>query len=284
MQLDGTDQGWNQALPPEREETMARIGRLHPEDQASAALARELGGLRIRHEELRQRLLELQAELEARTRRLHQLIGERDQLASLMRGRDDEIRQLNREVGAGRSRSPEPGRWLSVLRGALERFPSARREAPADPRAVVADPTSGDSPLVPWIKEGSPRPVLCAVVTGLPPSEIEGILEVVECQCRERRMAPLVLTSDDDFQGFQGRRLVVEYLPSEGALRAAVPDRPVDLYLLRRLALIRQKWQPERIVAFGPNASEMVRRWQDSPFENDPIPALIAQDHAISRR
>jgi hypothetical protein len=249
------------------------------EASTSAALTAEIGRLRVAHDQLRERLLELEAELEARTRRLHQLIGERDQLASLMRGRDQQIQQLNRELGA---RQPTPrgsgsGSLLGTLRSTVGGLSRGTRQAlrwrqPA-PAAVPTAAPAGRHPLVPWVEAGPPRPILCAVVAGLPSAAIEGVLETVARQCQARRMIPMLLTSDDAFEIFRGQRMVVEFLPAAATLQAALPDRPAELYLQRRLALIRRKWQPQRVVAFGPAAAELVALWQASPFEDEPVPA-----------
>jgi len=250
------------------------------EPGAAAALAMELGRLRAAHEQLRARIQELETELEARTRRLHQLIGERDQLAMLMRGRDETVQQLNRELGARQAapRQSGSGGLLSRLQRTFGRLPRVPRRGLRPASAAGAGPVAaaavGDPPLVPWVAAGPPLPILCAVVAGLPSARIEAVLELVERQCRERRMTPLLLTSDDASEAFRGRRLVVEVLPTLASLRSTVPDRPAELYLQRRLALIRRKWQPVRIVAFGPAAAELVRLWQDSPFEDQPVPAV----------
>lgn len=251
------------------------------EASASATLAVEIGRLRTGHEQLRERVVELEAELEARTRRLHQLIGERDQLARLMQGRDETIQQLNRELGARPTgqRGSGSGRLLDTLRDTVGRLARDTRQAarwrqPAPTGAPTALPAA-DPPLVPWVEAGPPRPILCAVVAGLPKADIEGVLDTVERQCRARRMIPMLLTSDDAFETFRGRRIVVEFLPPVTFLQAAMPDRPAELYLQRRLALIRRKWQPQRVVAFGPSAAELVELWQESPFEDEPVPAPI---------
>lgn len=49
-----------------------------------------------------------------------------------------------------------------------------------------------------------------------------------------------------------------------------------DLYRLRRLALIRRKWQPVGVVGFGPASGAWLREWRDSPFEDAGIADLIA--------
>ena len=126
--------------------------------------------------------------------------------------------------------------------------------------------------LVPWGRQQPPRPVLATAVFGLSAAAIGDLLDIIERQARQRQMVPLLLTDDDDFRVFRGRRLVVEFVPSRTVLEQHGMDRHFEMYLQRRLALIRRKWRPERIVAFGPRAAEVVRLWQASPFEDEPLP------------
>jgi GR25 family glycosyltransferase involved in LPS biosynthesis len=106
-----------------------------------------------------------------------------------------------------------------------------------------------------------------AVVVGLAEEELEA---VVERTAGDRAVVPVFLTDQDGFAVFRTRRLAFEYLPPP----AARPGLDWELYRLRRLALLRRKWQPVRIVAFGSEASALVRAWRDSPFEDDRIAAL----------
>ena len=62
-----------------------------------------------------------------------------------------------------------------------------------------------------------------------------------------------------------------------------VEDLAVVLYRLRRLALLRRKWQPVRIVAFGAAASTLVREWVASPFEDPSIHAVASASTATLR-
>jgi hypothetical protein len=51
---------------------------------------------------------------------------------------------------------------------------------------------------------------------------------------------------------------------------------------MRRLALLRRKWQPVRIVAFGPSAAQLLQHWKDSPFEDDSIHTVVAAAAKVS--
>jgi hypothetical protein len=113
------------------------------------------------------------------------------------------------------------------------------------------------------------------VVFGLSAAEIERVLEAIERYCAEHRAAPLLLTDNDDFQLFRSRRVLFEFLPPRAEQQRLAPDLDWQLFTLRRLALIRRKWRPTQVVAFGRTAAEVVQRWLESPFEQTPVPALL---------
>jgi hypothetical protein len=91
-----------------------------------------------------------------------------------------------------------------------------------------------------------------------------------------RGLVPVVMTDSDAFDLFRGRKVVVEYLPPAEQRVQFAADLDWDLYRLRRLALLRRKWQPARIVAFGAAASALVREWAASPFEDASIHAVMS--------
>jgi hypothetical protein len=257
------------------------------EEAASAWLTRQINQLRAEHDALREELARVETELGQRSRRLHQLQGERDQLAALLAGRDAEILRLARELGA-RERPPPPRRdlWARVRQGwaratfAPQRWlgraaATLRREAPPQKQPGASESEVPEPLLVPWVRQGPARPVLAAVLVGLDGAAIERVLEVVDHTCRERGSVPLLITDNDAFQLFRGRGAVVEFLPPRAEQERAAPDLDWQLYTQRRLALIRRKWQPTRIVAFGSLATAVVQLWQDSPFEETPLPAAL---------
>jgi hypothetical protein len=134
---------------------------------------------------------------------------------------------------------------------------------------------STERPLLPWVKDGPPKPVLGVVVFGLSEAEIKSVLDIVERHCTERDLAPLLLTDNDAFQLFRGRRVLFEYLPARAQQERFAAELDWRLFTLRRLALIRRKWQPVRVIAFGRPAAEIMQQWLDSPFEATPIPASL---------
>ncbi|MGH6920247.1 MAG: hypothetical protein ACREJ0_21385 [Geminicoccaceae bacterium] len=134
---------------------------------------------------------------------------------------------------------------------------------------------SAERALVPWLKNGPPKAVLGVVILGLSEAEIERVLGIVERHCAERDLAPLLLTDNDAFQLFRGRRVLFEFLPARAQQERFAAELDWRLFTLRRLALIRRKWQPVRVIAFGRAAAEIVQLWLDSPFEATPIPASL---------
>lgn len=73
----------------------------------------------------------------------------------------------------------------------------------------------------------------------------------VERHCAERDLAPLLLTDNDAFQLFRGRRVLFEFLPARADQERFAAELDWRLFTLRRLALIRRKWRPVRVIAFG---------------------------------
>lgn len=256
------------------------------EEAASAWLTGQIHRLRAEGDALREQLAGVETELGQRSRRLHQLQGERDQLAALLAGRDAEILRLARELGARDRPLPPPRDLWGPLRRLWAGAASTpqwlgratarlRSQAPPATPAGTAESAVPEPLLVPWVRNGPPRPVLAAVLVGLDEAAIARVLEVVDHSCRERDSVPLLLTDNDAFQLFRGRGAVVEFLPPRAEQERVAPELDWKLYTQRRLALIRRKWQPTRVVAFGSRATAVVRLWQESPFEETPVPAAL---------
>jgi GR25 family glycosyltransferase involved in LPS biosynthesis len=119
------------------------------------------------------------------------------------------------------------------------------------------------------------RRTIAVLVYGMDTLELAGALDVVDRHCKARDLTPIFLTDHDGFDLFRAHGRVFEYLPPPQAREKFAPDLNWDLYVLRRLALIRRKWQPARVIAFGRTAAEVVQLWLESPFEQTPVPALL---------
>jgi hypothetical protein len=257
------------------------------EIDAVTALTRRLNRLTQEVSESRQRSEQLQATLEKQTCRVQQLIGDRDRLTSLLAGRDAELQRLNRELGALSARvGPGQVRFPAIFAAArrlLDGLQHARKASryakPAAPPAQ-AEARVGETRLVPWVKHRPPKDVFAVVVFGLSETEIERVLEVVERYCVEHDAAPLLLTDNDSFQLFRNRRVLFEFLPPRSEQQRVAPELDWQLFMLRRLALIRRKWRPVRVVPFGRRAAEVVQLWRDSPFEEAPLPTPVSNRSA----
>jgi hypothetical protein len=258
-----------------------------PPMQSVAVLTEQIDRLTEEVAESRQRDEQLRAVLEKRTRRVQQLFGERDRLTTLLAERDAQLQHLNRELGALTERArPAVRRSPALLKTARALFekvrpvPAPRRPQSRSTQPETAPQASPAGALVPWVQNRPPKAVLGVVVFGLSQAEIEKVLAVVEAYCAEHDSAPLLLTDNDAFQLFRGRRVLFEFLPARSDQERCAPELDWSLYTLRRLALIRRKWQPIRVVAFGRRAAEVVKLWRDSPFEVTPIPAALTGSSA----
>lgn len=168
--------------------------------------------------------------------------------------------------------------------GAIARLRGVRNKEIDQPRSVAAvldapptTPTSDNAArLVPLTKTRPAAKVVMVVVFDLGPAELGTIVEVVDEQSAAAGVVPIFLTDSDDFQPFRSRRVPFEYLPPPSHGARFAPDLDWELYRQRRLALLRRKWQPGRIVAFGPTASAAVAAWRESPFEDPSIAEVIA--------
>jgi hypothetical protein len=227
---------------------------------------------------------ELAAVLEERTRRAQQLLGERAQLEARLRERDEQVQRLSRELGAATRPVPAPpvpipagprlsARLARVL-GRLRVRPEAPGKARAAQPVALPAPARGEA-LQPFIKQGHAQPLIAAVVLGLGRDELPVVLGLIERYCRDRQLTPVLLTDHDGLELFRCRRMLFEYLPSAALRERVAPGMDWDLYQQRRLALIRRKWQPARIIAFGPAAAQAARSWRSSPFEDEGIEELI---------
>jgi GR25 family glycosyltransferase involved in LPS biosynthesis len=185
---------------------------------------------------------------------------------------------------------PTSGTWrgmLSRLRDhAVMRSGRGRANAAGDGAAsastgaskVVAParPLGGQPPLkVRSLKQPKAHAIM-ALVVGLAGDELIGVLDLLRAQRARSDLEPIPVTDCDAFELFRARQLAFEFLPAPGLRARLAPELDWDLYLLRRLALLRRKWQPVRIVAFGPTATQLLLQWKDSPLEDDSIHQVAA--------
>jgi GR25 family glycosyltransferase involved in LPS biosynthesis len=93
-------------------------------------------------------------------------------------------------------------------------------------------------------------------------------------------VAPIVLIDDlAHIQALRKSELAFEYIAKPEGLAASLPaGRNVDLVIARRLAILRRKWLPRRIMALGDGAKERLALWRASPFEQAEFGADLAVD------
>lgn len=272
---------------PRSEEIAERDDVLASNNVALVGSDQELAQLNLR-------LGDLKASLEKAQRRIERLLGERNQLGALLDKRDEQIQQLNRELGPRRfagtdeaSIQTAPSFWRELL-PSLARKILAKSET-AQPGVDLLSAAERDKeeakapiiagfrrpPLVANYKKSEPQAVLAVALFGLDENEIKNLLPVIERDCVMSNMMPLLLTDNDAFELLRERGMIFEYLPpAEDRLRFS-RMLSWDLYVQRRLAIIRQKWQPTRVIALGQVATDMLRLWHESPFEEIPLPAVM---------
>jgi hypothetical protein len=119
--------------------------------------------------------------------------------------------------------------------------------------------------------------VLIAVMVGLDAALLEQSLAAVRASSdrTDGAIETLCLTDCERFDLFRMHGLLFEYLPPAQRRNRFASDLDWDLYTLRRLARLRRKWAPVRIVAFGPDAEALIQLWRASPFEDENIRNLI---------
>ena len=188
----------------------------------------------------------------------------------------------------GASGRPRRARFQSLaarLRGRLGRLatrpaerirvqePGPAREAkpmkPARSTAPGGAAPHGLQPLRPHAHERPDATRVFAVVVGLPRAELTAV--VARLASRSTTI-PIFLTDSDAFEVFRTHRAVFEYLPPPNH----DPSLDWPLYRMRRLALLRRKWQPARIVAFGPAAAQLLNAWRQSPFDEADLEDALA--------
>lgn len=148
----------------------------------------------------------------------------------------------------------------------------------ADPKKKAArQPARGNSPpLKPLAEERPTAETIIAVVLGLEEDNLIRVLDLLKRGGAGLDVVPVVLTDSTDFRLFRERRIVFEYFPPREHQERFAPGLNWSLYRLRRLALLRRKWQPLRIIAFGTNAGDVLNDWRHSPFEDAAIVDVIS--------
>ena len=161
------------------------------------------------------------------------------------------------------------GREL-VRRTGREEAPREAAAAKPVPRPVPPPARFGIQPVLPFGAQRQGQEMILALLVGADRDLRERTVAMLGRQLAGGKAIPVVVTDHDDVSSLRACRLPFEYLPSrERAGEGSLRELPWETYRLRRLALLRRKYQPLRIVAFGPPAHELLEAWRRSPFEAD---------------
>lgn len=245
---------------------------------------------------LRETIDQLNESLEKANRRINRLLGEKKQLSTLLDKRDSQLERLQRELGASIAakdhislgnvgKSGLSGSLRAAIASLIKRIRFLIGER-TNLRGTISSshwrvsPAAGSSKrqsLASYRKDNVEQPIVAVLLFGLTKNEVEQLLPMIERDCSAKRMVPLCLIDIDAFELLRSRGLIFEYLPSADDQDRFDPTLNWDLYTQRRLALIRRKWNPVRLIAFGATAMRTLTLWSSSPFEDAPLPAASNQ-------
>ncbi len=241
--------------------------------------------------ELRAALASLQAELKPLPERVAGLAKNSDAqrkrveaLAAAQERAQDLLTRLDgRLLGAQPAPPPGPRRLAERLRGLLARAAGAAAMPREEPAAVEAPLAATTPPPVDWVLAGSraapgARAALVALF-GLEPAAREAVVQRLTAAAAATAgpaIVPVFLTETTDFAPMRRAGAAFEHLPLHGAAHPGAPRRDWPLYLARRFAGLCHKWQPVRVVAFGPVAARQLAAWRASPQMPDAVKDLLA--------
>ncbi len=140
--------------------------------------------------------------------------------------------------------------------------PTATLRPPPD----VQGPSLREPPLVPFDGERPGTRVVLVLAIDVVREQLPGLLDMIDKTSRDDGVIPIVVTDCEEFVMFRERGLIFEYLPDEEQQRVHAPELAWRLYELRRLALLRRKWQPANTIAFGARSTALLRQWRASPL------------------
>ncbi|MEO1016462.1 MAG: hypothetical protein AAFY56_02035 [Pseudomonadota bacterium] len=159
--------------------------------------------------------------------------------------------------------------WIERLRTGLRHEDVTVVSEEPPPAVEAAGPY-----LVPRSRAGADPKVLMCLTLGLRGDHYDQVIEIIDAQKRPD-LEPLIVTDQADFDQLRLRGLLFEYFPPTESQAKFAPERPWELYLLRRLGRLRQKWAPVRMIAFGTYSQGILARLAASPFEDETIHQVI---------
>lgn len=238
---------------------------------------------------------ELEMSLKKATSRIDRLSGEKKQLVSLLEKRDEQIERLSRELGGYTSvrrgvavTSHFSGSVMAKFVALMKRIGTSvaerhlsTEELPSGQQGLEEQAGDTTGPLKSRRLGSGVEKVVVALMFGLDRDAVKKLLPLVQRDCASRGLTPLYLVDTDAFELFRERGLIFEYLPPADDQTGFDASLQWDLYVQRRLALIRKKWSPSRIISFGETATKTLSLWSSSPFEDTPLPAAISESLAV---
>jgi hypothetical protein len=149
------------------------------------------------------------------------------------------------DYGSSARSSARLERWFRTL--TAWRRPRKARSAPKP-----SQPAHVNNPPQPVPAPGNPAPATMLVsVLGLSGRALEDVLELVTKGAETKPIVPIFVTDTFDFAPFRRRRLRFEYVPDRDRQQRFAAELDWDLYLRRRYALLREKWQAKSVISFG---------------------------------
>jgi hypothetical protein len=111
---------------------------------------------------------------------------------------------------------------------------------------------------------------MLVTVLGLSGHALEDVLELVTKGAETKPIVPVFVTDAFDFAPFRRRRLRFEYVPDRDRQQRFAPELDWDLYLRRRYALLREKWQAKSVISFGsrPPCENVLSGARPAPAQN----------------
>lgn len=256
---------------------------LPAEDRAVLA---ELAGLRETLAGLERRLAEPKPDAAAIGRSIDALRKRMDELvagqAELRRRLDETARSLasSHEHRRPRFTLDESRRLLAAMLAYGQRLgkrphvPAA--SAPPATAPTVPAPQTASSWLLAGAERHAGRRAVLAVVLGLSQDEHLALAARLTALQDSVGTLPVFLTDSSDFAAFRAHQAMFEYMPDIRRLEHRSDDRDWELYMARRFSLICAKWQPVRVVAFGPQAARRLADWAASKHISELARELLA--------
>ncbi|MFO1039526.1 MAG: hypothetical protein U1E45_21995 [Geminicoccaceae bacterium] len=129
-----------------------------------------------------------------------------------------------------------------------------KREAPPVEPTPPPIPPKKIPPAPQSIGKAAAKPsggVVLVTVLGLGGDPLEGVLDLVERECRKRGTRPVFVTDRQELTAFRRRRLIVEQVVDAEAKALGAPDLAWPVYRRRQYALLAARWRPATTISFG---------------------------------